>query len=54
MRAMMPTAAKIAWIRAEAAAGVREIEVGSFVPAEHLPQLADTDELVRYARAIRA
>ncbi|GAA4104716.1 hydroxymethylglutaryl-CoA lyase [Zhongshania borealis] len=50
--AIMPTEAKKAWIRAEAAAGVREIEVGSFVPAKILPQLADTAELVRYARNI--
>jgi hydroxymethylglutaryl-CoA lyase len=49
---IMPTEAKKAWIRAEAAAGVREIEVGSFVPAKILPQLADTAELVRYARNI--
>ena len=49
---IMPTAAKIAWIDAEAAAGVREIEVGSFVPATLLPQLADTAELVRHARTI--
>jgi hydroxymethylglutaryl-CoA lyase len=27
-------------------AGLREIEVGSFVPARLLPQLADTAELV--------
>jgi hydroxymethylglutaryl-CoA lyase len=52
LRAIMPTAAKMAWIRAESAAGVREIEVGSFVPAQLLPQLADTDALVRYARTI--
>jgi hydroxymethylglutaryl-CoA lyase len=50
---IMPTAAKLAWIEAEAAAGVREIEVGSFVPATLLPQLADTGELVRAARQIR-
>jgi hydroxymethylglutaryl-CoA lyase len=49
---IMPTAAKLAWIAAEAAAGVREIEVGSFVPATLLPQLADTGELVRAARQI--
>jgi len=49
---IMPTEDKKAWIRAEAAAGVREIEVGSFVPAKILPQLADTAELVRYARTI--
>jgi hydroxymethylglutaryl-CoA lyase len=40
------------WIRAEAAAGVRELEVGSFVPAKLLPQLADTEALVRFARTI--
>ena len=52
IRSIMPTEAKIAWIRAEAAAGVREIEVGSFVPAKLLPQLADTDSLVRSARSL--
>jgi hydroxymethylglutaryl-CoA lyase len=52
IRTVMPTAAKMAWIRAEAAAGVREIEVGSFVPAKLLPQLADTEALVRFALAI--
>jgi hydroxymethylglutaryl-CoA lyase len=46
---VMPTVAKMAWIQAEAAAGVREVEVGSFVPASLLPQLADTDSLVRFA-----
>ena len=33
-------------LAAEAAAGVTEIEVGSFVPAKLLPQLADTAEVV--------
>ena len=46
---VMPTDAKKAWIKAEAEAGVREIEVGSFVPAKLLPQLADTAEVVRHA-----
>lgn len=49
---IMPTEAKKAWIAAEAAAGVREIEVGSFVPASVLPQLADTAEIVRFACTI--
>jgi hydroxymethylglutaryl-CoA lyase len=49
---IMPTDAKKAWIAAEAAAGVREIEVGSFVPARLLPQLADTADLVAFARNI--
>ena len=50
--AVMPTDAKKRWIAAEAAAGCREIEVGSFVPASVLPQLADTAELVAYATTI--
>jgi hydroxymethylglutaryl-CoA lyase len=49
---VMPLEAKKAWIAAEAAAGVREIEVGSFVPARLLPQLADTAEVVAYARTL--
>ncbi len=49
---IMPTEAKKAWIQAEAAAGVREIEVGSFVPPKLLPQLADTAEIVAYARTL--
>lgn len=52
VKAVMPLAAKKAWITAEAAAGVREIEVGSFVPARLLPQLADTAEVVAHAKAI--
>ena len=49
---VMPTVAKKAWIDALAAAGLREIEVGSFVPAKLLPQLADTAEIVEHARRI--
>jgi hydroxymethylglutaryl-CoA lyase len=49
---VMSLEAKKAWIRAEAEAGVREIEVGSFVPPRLLPQMADTAELVRFAKDI--
>jgi hydroxymethylglutaryl-CoA lyase len=49
---VMPLEAKKAWIKAEAEAGVREIEVGSFVPPSLLPQMADTAELVAYAKSI--
>lgn len=49
---VMPLDAKKAWIAAEAAAGVREIEVGSFVPPSLLPQMADTAELVAFARTL--
>ena len=43
----MSTDAKVAWIAAMASAGVREIEVGSFVPPRVIPQMADTEEVVR-------
>jgi hydroxymethylglutaryl-CoA lyase len=46
---VMPTALKLAWIDALHAAGLCEIEVGSFVPARHLPQMADVAEVVRHA-----
>ena len=48
----LPTAHKLDWIRAAHAAGLREIEVGSFVPARLLPQLADTAELVAFAKTL--
>lgn len=47
---IMSTADKKAWIKAQHLAGTQEIEVGSFVPARLLPQLADTAEIVKYAR----
>jgi hydroxymethylglutaryl-CoA lyase len=46
---IMPTAAKLRWIDALHAAGVREIEVASFVPARLLPQMADAAEVVAHA-----
>lgn len=49
VKAMMPTSDKLRWIDALAAAGLREIEVGSFVPAKLLPQMADVAEIVRHA-----
>jgi len=52
IESIMSTQDKKNWIQAEAKAGVREIEVGSFVPAKLLPQMADTADLVRYAKTI--
>lgn len=46
---ILPTEHKLQWIRAAHAAGLREIEVGSFVPTRLLPQLADTADLVAAA-----
>jgi len=51
-KSVMPTYAKKAWIRAEAGAGVREIEVGSFVPPKLLPQMADTADIVAFSRTL--
>jgi hydroxymethylglutaryl-CoA lyase len=49
---VLPTEKKLEWIRDAHAAGLREIEVGSFVPAKLMPQLADTAELVAYAKTL--
>lgn len=51
-RHILPTAAKLEWIGAEAAAGVPEIEVCSFVPPQLLPQFADAQEVVSGALKI--
>ncbi|MEX1252117.1 MAG: hydroxymethylglutaryl-CoA lyase [Hyphomonas sp.] len=50
--AVMPTEAKKRWIGALAAAGLREIEVGSFVSPKLLPQMQDTPEITRFAKTI--
>ncbi|ASW03138.1 hydroxymethylglutaryl-CoA lyase [Paraburkholderia aromaticivorans] len=52
IKSVMPTAAKLRWISALAAAGLREIEVGSFVPPKLLPQMADIREVVAHALTI--
>jgi len=49
---ILPTEQKIAWLEAEHAAGVREIEVSSFVPPKLLPQLADAEAVVRHALSL--
>lgn len=49
LAAVLPTEQKIAWLDAEYRAGVREIEVSSFVPPKLLPQLADAEAVVRHA-----
>lgn len=43
---------KLEWARAEAAAGVHEIEVTSFVPPMVIPQFADAREVAIAAKAI--
>src|SRR5258706_15412167 len=50
--AFMPTDRKIAWIEAEAAAGVTEIEVTSYVPPKLIPQFADAEDVTRRALGV--
>jgi len=52
LREVQATAFKTEWIRREAAAGVREIEVCSFVPPKLLPQFADANDVVAAALAV--
>ena len=49
---IMPTEIKILWIKALAASGLREIEVGSFVSPRLMPQMADCATLVREANKL--
>lgn len=48
----MPTEHKRRWITALHGAGLREIEVGSFVPPKLLPQMADIAQVVAHALAL--
>jgi hydroxymethylglutaryl-CoA lyase len=48
----MPTEYKKRWISAAAAAGLREIEVCSFVPPKLIPQMVDAREVVAHALTI--
>jgi hydroxymethylglutaryl-CoA lyase len=45
----MPSADKMAWISGARAAGLKEIEVCSFVPPSRFPQFADRDLIVAHA-----
>lgn len=52
VKAIMPTATKLEWIARALAAGVREVEVASFVPPKLLPQMADAADVVAGARRL--
>jgi len=43
----VPTERKLEWVARLARAGLRMIQVGSFVNPQRVPQMADTDELFR-------
>jgi len=52
VKTVLPTETKLAWIGADAAAGIPEIEVCSFVPARVIPQFADAVEVAAGAAGI--
>ena len=52
IKSIMPTAQKNDWIDALYKAGIREIEVASFVPAKLLPQMADAAQVVEHAKTL--
>jgi hydroxymethylglutaryl-CoA lyase len=52
LETFFPSQDKLAWIRAEAEAGVREIEVTSFVPPKLVPQFVDAQQVVEGALAV--
>ena len=52
IKRIMPTEAKLKWIKSLAASGLQEIEVGSFVSHNLLPQMADCATLVRETKKI--
>lgn len=49
---VLPAERKLAWCRAELSAGVREMEVTSFVPPRVMPQFVDADEVGQGALAL--
>jgi len=51
-KGIMPTEVKKRWIKGLYDAGMREIEVGSFVPPKLFPQLADTAEIVKFSKTL--
>lgn len=52
VKAFPSTAAKQRWVREEYVAGVRNFEVGSFLPASSFPQFADVRDIVRAVAAL--
>ncbi|MBI4912934.1 MAG: hydroxymethylglutaryl-CoA lyase [Acidobacteria bacterium] len=44
---LVPTERKLDWIRRIASSGVDVVQVGSFMRADKVPQMADTDELFK-------
>lgn len=52
VKTILATETKVAWMAAEAAAGVQEFEACSFVPAHIVPQFGDAKEMIAAALAL--
>jgi hydroxymethylglutaryl-CoA lyase len=52
VKSFLATERKLAWCREEVAAGLKEVEVTSFVPASVVPQFADAAEVAQAAARI--
>lgn len=52
IQTILTTAQKTEWLTKAYAAGQREIEVGSFVPSKLMPQLADTWDVLAFAKTL--
>ena len=50
--AMVPTETKIAMVRASHAAGIRRMEIGSFVSPKAIPQMSDTPLVLQAAKQL--
>lgn len=46
--AIVPTEQKIKWVKELLGSGIDQIQLGSFVRADKVPQMADTEELFKY------
>ncbi len=53
IKGIMSTEGKRLWLNALYEAGLKEIEVCSFVPARLLPQMADAPEIASYAKSLK-
>lgn len=53
VKTVVPTERKITWCREAVAAGIKEVEVTSFVPAKVIPQFADADDVVASVRDLK-
>jgi hydroxymethylglutaryl-CoA lyase len=52
VNSFLPTQGKVEWINLCVAAGLRELEIGSFVPPQYIPQFQDVEAVCAHAHRI--